>query len=66
MLEYTKDCNRQLCRNLRGVLYRCGTHLDKIRQIGLKLALVEKCSLAAFIVACTLDLAVGVLPITPG
>jgi len=36
------------------------THLDKIYQIGLKSALVEKCWLAASIVICKLGLAVGV------
>jgi len=44
---------------LREALYRRGTHFDKIGQIGLKLALGEKCWLAAFIVTCTLGLAVG-------
>jgi len=40
-------------------------HFDQVGQIGLKLAVDEKCWLAAFIVTCKLGLAVGVLPIPP-
>jgi len=43
---------------LRGVLYECGNHFDKIGEIGLKPALVEHW-LATFIVTCTLGRAVS-------
>jgi len=55
-----KRLKRLICQHLHEALCRCGTNFDKIDQIGLKLALREKCWLAAFIVASRLGLAVGI------
>jgi len=44
--ECTKDFKhtyKRLCRHLQGALCTYGTYFDKIGEIGLKLALVEKC-----------------------
>jgi len=50
---------RQLCQHLHGALLMSWNHLDKIGEIGLKLALVEKRWLATFIMICKLCLIQG-------
>jgi len=42
-LKYIKGFKRYLFRHLRGVLSRCWTHFGKIREKGLKPALIEEC-----------------------
>jgi len=63
LLEYIKSFKHYLCRHWRRALYKCGTHFDKICQIGLKPDLVVHW-LATSIVTCKYGLAIGIDQIT--
>jgi len=50
---------RLLCQHLHGALLMSGNHLDKIGEVGLKPALVEKRWLSTFIMIFKLGLVQG-------